>query len=100
MELLHVSPETLEKHGAVSEETVIEMVKGATEALHTDCAIATSGIAGPSGGTAEKPVGTIWMAARYKNEIRTYKQERNQGRAMNIERACNNALLLLHDMLK
>ena len=99
-DLLHVSSETLEKYGAISEETVIEMVKGAMKALKTDCAVATSGIAGPGGGTPEKPVGTVWIAAGYKNEIRTYKQETNRGRAMNIERAGNNALLMLRDLLK
>ena len=74
-DLLHVSAETLAKYGAVSRETVIEMVKGAMKTLKTDCAVATSGIAGPGGGTPEKPVGTVWIAAAYKNDIVTMKQE-------------------------
>lgn len=100
MNLLHVQPETLSEHGAVSENTVIEMVKGAMKTLKTDCAIATSGIAGLGGGSPEKPVGTVWIAVGYKNEIRTYKQETNRGRAMNIERAVNNALIMLKDLIK
>lgn len=100
MNLLYVSPDTLKKHGAVSEETVIEMVKGVMNALKTDCAIATSGIAGPGGGTKEKPVGTVWIAVAYKNEIRTMRQETDRGREMNVEIAGNNALILLHELLK
>ena len=53
--LLGVNHETLETHGAVSEETVIEMVKGAMKSMNSDCAVATSGIAGPTGGTPDKP---------------------------------------------
>lgn len=68
-DLLHVSAETLARHGAVSRETVVEMVKGAMKTLKTDCAVATSGIAGPGGGTQEKPVGTIWIAAAYKMKL-------------------------------
>lgn len=97
--LLHVLSGTLEKFGAVSEETVIEMAKGAMETLKSDCAIATSGIAGPGGGTEIKPVGTVWIAVAYKNEIRTFKQESNRGRVMNIERAGNNALILLQELI-
>ena len=99
-DLLHVSAETLARHGAVSRETVVEMVKGAMKPLTTDCAVATSGIAGPGGGTQEKPVGTIWIAAAYKNEIVTMKQEGDCGRAGNVQCAIQNALSMLCGKLK
>ena len=98
--LLHVSPETLEKYGAVSRETVMEMVTGAMKTLKTDCAVATSGIAGPGGGTLEKPVGTIWIAVAYKDEIITMKQSENYGRENNVRNAVQNALELLLYLLK
>ena len=60
--ILGVNPETLGKHGAVSEEVVIEMAKGAMKSMNSDCGVATSGIAGPTGGTPDKPVGTVWIA--------------------------------------
>lgn len=98
--LLHVSSETLEKYGAVSRETVMEMAAGAMNTLKTDCAIATSGIAGPGGGSLEKPVGTIWVAVAYKNEIVTVMQTGDNGRAKNVQNAIQNAMDLLIEILK
>lgn len=99
-DLLQVSPETLEKHGVVSRETVLEMVKGAMKTMKTDCAVATSGIAGPGGGTVEKPVGTVWIAAACRDCIITMKQEGDEGRDRNVKKAIQNALFMLLDCIK
>lgn len=66
-EMLGVRGETLERHGAVSEECVTEMVYGALERSHAQAAVAVSGTAGPSGGTPQKPVGTVCFAWAIKN---------------------------------
>ncbi|OUP09040.1 competence protein [Mediterranea sp. An20] len=100
MNMLYVSPETLQKYGAVSRETVIEMVQGVMESMKTDCAVATSGIAGPGGGTPEKPVGTIWMAVACGGLIVTEKEEGDAGRAENVKKTVHNALLLLSRLLE
>lgn len=60
--ILGVNPGTLEEYGAVSRETVTEMAQGVLKKLNSDCAVAVSGIAGPDGGSEDKPVGTVWIA--------------------------------------
>lgn len=60
-EMLGVDEDVLAYHGAVSRESVLAMVQGAADRLKTECAIAISGVAGPTGGTPEKPVGTVWI---------------------------------------
>ena len=93
--LLGVNPETLEKHGAVSEEVVIEMAKGAMKSMNSDCGVATSGIAGPTGGTPDKPVGTVWSAVAMGEKIMTMKANGDEGRNKNIENATLYALQML-----
>lgn len=61
-ELLGVRGDTLERHGAVSEMTVREMAQGVLQRTRADCSVAVSGVAGPGGGSADKPVGTVWLA--------------------------------------
>jgi nicotinamide-nucleotide amidase len=68
-EILDVRPETLAKYGAVSEQTVLEMVNGALAHSRAQVGVAISGIAGPSGGTPDKPVGTVWFAYAFPNNI-------------------------------
>lgn len=98
--LLGVNPETLDKHGAVSEEAVIEMVKGAMKSMNSDCAVATSGIAGPTGGTPDKPVGTVWIAAAMGEKVITMKASGDEGRMKNIENATLHALQMLQKLFQ
>lgn len=100
MNLLGVNPETLEKHGAVSEEVVTEMVKGAMKSMNSDCAVATSGIAGPTGGTPDKPVGTVWIAAAMHDKVITMKASGDEGRKKNIENATLYALQMLQKLFQ
>jgi len=93
--LLNVSEELLNKYGAVSEETVIAMVRGGLQLLQTDVVIAVSGIAGPGGGTPEKPVGTIWLACGDQNKIKTKKLQLSKNRDKNIIYTTNVALNML-----
>lgn len=91
-DLLSVDRNTLDMAGAVSENTVREMLAGALKALKTDYAIAVSGIMGPDGGSADKPVGTVWIAVGNKNKTEAKKFSFRFNRKKNIELTATNAL--------
>lgn len=97
--VLHVDAQTLNTVGAVSEDTVHQMAKGALSLLNTDFIIATSGIMGPDGGTAEKPVGTVWVAVGNKEKIIAQKFYFRFDRQRNIELTATNALNLLRKFI-
>lgn len=100
--VLHVQPGTLERNGAVSEEVVKEMVTGALQTIGTDYAIAVSGIMGPDGGSADKPVGTVWIAVgSISSEIKINTQlfHFRFDRMRNIELTAMNALNLLRKFI-
>ncbi len=93
---LGVLPATLEKYGAVSEETIAEMAQRAREKFNTSIGLATSGIAGPDGGTPEKPVGTIWIAYADDNRLVTRKLQLAKDRIVNIKLTGTAVLNLLY----
>jgi nicotinamide-nucleotide amidase len=97
--ILGVKQETLLSVGAVSEETVKQMVKGAISKLNVDFALATSGIMGPEGGTDEKPVGTVWIAAGNKEKVDTLKLNLRFDRLRNIGMTATNALNFLRKFI-
>lgn len=94
-DMLGVKEASLRDHGAVSEEVVKEMAAGAMKRFHTDFTLAISGIAGPDGGTAEKPVGTVWIAVSGPGATETRKFLFGEHRGRNIRRAALAALNLL-----
>jgi nicotinamide-nucleotide amidase len=98
--ILGVKNETLWQHGAVSEETVTEMVTGALLNFNSDYAIAVTGIAGPDGGTPEKPVGTVWIAVASVNKTVVKKLTFGNKRRQNIERTAISALGMLNTLLR
>ena len=97
--ILGVKHTTLETTGAVSEETVTEMLAGAIKTLNVDYALAVSGIMGPDGGTDEKPVGTVWIAAGNKEKTETLKLNLRFDRQRNIIVTANNALNFLRKFI-
>lgn len=98
--VLGVKSVTLSQTGAVSEETVTEMVLGALKAFNSDYAIACSGIAGPDGGTPDKPVGTVWIAVASKNKVVAKKYLFGNKRMQNIERTAVSAFYMLYQLMK
>ncbi len=93
--LLGVSEDSLHKYGAVSEQVVCEMAEGVRKNLRADFAVATSGIAGPTGGTEEKPVGTVWIAIATPGKTISEKYIFGDNRERNIIRSSQTALQLL-----
>lgn len=97
--VLGVNKETLRLYGAVSAETAGEMARGARRLMGTDYAVAVTGIAGPTGGTADKPVGTVWIAIDSERGLLTEKQIFADNRQINISRSSYGALNLLRKQI-
>lgn len=97
--VLGVSQDILNTKGAVQEDVVTQMALSAQKIFHTDCSIATSGIAGPTGGTAEIPVGAVWICTRVKDKSKSVYYQFGNYREANITSACNSAIIQLLEML-
>lgn len=97
--LLGVAEDILQIHGAVSEETVKAMALSVSSVMKTDIGIAVSGIMGPDGGTEEKPVGTVWMAACFGKSVMTKKYKLRYSRIRNIEMTTNYALNMVREII-
>lgn len=97
--MLDVSADDIEKHGAVSREVVEQMAIGVKNKLKTDYSVATSGIAGPKGGTDKKPVGTIWVAVASPTEVVSKMFRFGDERSRNVERTVITALNLLRKQI-
>lgn len=98
-ELLEVDNSVFETHGAVSKECVIQMANHARKKFHTDYAIATSGIAGPTGGTADKPIGTVWIAVASPEKTIAIKFVFGDNRQRNIQMTANAAFNMLRKII-
>ena len=99
-DLLDVPKDILKKYGAVSEQVAKAMGEGVRKKSNADIGIATTGIAGPTGGTPSKPVGLVYVALSTYNKTDVRKYLFTGNRLQNKESACNQALLLLYDYLK
>lgn len=98
--VLNVNRNNLNRFGAVSQRVAEDMVRGVSKLMRSDCSMATTGIAGPEGGTKFKPVGTVWMAVKYNDrvvsELIQFKGDRNEV----IESATNHVMFMLVKMLR
>jgi nicotinamide-nucleotide amidase len=103
-EMLGVSPDTIETYGAVSEETAREMAAGALQYSRAQVSLSVSGIAGPTGGTPDKPVGTVWFAWAIGRTVRTachqFSGDRDAVRIKAVHIALQGVLDLLNDQPK
>jgi nicotinamide-nucleotide amidase len=97
--VLNVEEKDIEEYGAVSEQVVKQMAERVRENLNADYSVATSGIAGPTGGTADKPVGTVWIAVASPNETIARKYSFSHNRERNIIRSSQTALNMLRLVL-
>jgi len=98
--LLNVKTETLNQHGAVSEAAACEMAEGALKNAHADISIAITGIAGPDGGTLEKPTGTVWFAFSFKQAetmtaMQYFQGNRNAVREQSVQFALEKLIELI-----
>jgi len=99
IEILNASSVDINQLGAVSQPVVEQAALGAQRIFHSDCAIATSGIAGPDGGTPEKPVGTVWIAVAYRHQLHSQLFHFSKDRENNILRACYNGIAMMLELL-
>ena len=98
--MLGVHPDVIEAHGAVSEAVVRQMAEGALQKSGADIAVAVSGVAGPGGGSQDKPVGTVWLAWAVRGELTVAKNflflgSRKQVRNQSVEKALEGVVSLL-----
>ena len=99
MNLLNVRPSSIDEYGSVSKQVVEEMARGVISAFDTDCAISISGIAGPDGGTVEKPVGTVWICTIYNGSFISKQYMFGNSRDNNIQRSATMALVQMLRMI-
>ena len=100
MRILNVASDTLNTYGAVSEETAREMAEGVRRLIQTDIGVAVTGVAGPGGGTPEKPVGLVYIAVSSARSTVAVKKQLNGTRVENKRASVQKALEMIRDMIR